>query len=222
MVNRKAAFANAVAAGALVVSFGASASAADLSRPPPPFVVPFSPWSGFYVGGNVGGVSASESVDGFASTDPSGFAGGFQAGYNWRIAPRWLVGLEEEITLTDASGSVPGFQSNHNWYDTFDARAGYLLPWRHWLAYGKVGAAWMNADYAGDVSVNTTRSGWNVGVGAEYMIAPRWSVKAEYDYLDFGTDTIPVYGGTAVDTQVNEFKVGVNYHFLPAFPFGRW
>jgi outer membrane autotransporter protein len=32
------------------------------------------------------------------------------------------------------------------------------------------------------------RSGWNVGVGAEYMIAPQWSVKAEYNYLDFGKD----------------------------------
>jgi outer membrane autotransporter protein len=223
MVNRKAAFANAVAVGALAVSFGTGASAADLPRraPPPPVVV--SPWTGFYIGAHIGGVSSSESADFIGSTNPSGVTGGLQGGYNWQFAPTWLVGFEEEISFTNASGSVPGaFQSNHNWYDTFDGRLGYILPWSGWMVYGKAGAAWMNADYAvPGVSVNDTRSGWNAGVGVEYLIAPRWTVKAEYNYLDFGKDGYPALG-TAVDTQVNQFKVGVNYHFLPGALFNRW
>jgi outer membrane immunogenic protein len=58
-------------------------------------------------------------------------------------------------------------------------------------------------------------------VGAEFLVAPRWSVKAEYNFLAFGKDNIPVIGATA-DTQVNQFKVGVNYHFIPGMLFGRW
>ena len=28
--------------------------------------------------------------------------------------------------------------------------------------------------------------------------------------------------GLGIDTQVNQFKVGVNYHFVPGTLFGRW
>jgi outer membrane immunogenic protein len=222
MVNTKLAFANAVAVGALAMSFGTAAVAADLPKRAPAVVVPVSPWTGFYVGAHIGGASSSESVDFVGSTDPSGFLGGLQAGYNWQLAPAWLVGIEGELSWTNASGSVPGFQSNHNWYDTFDARLGYILPWSGWMVYGKAGAAWMNVDYSvPGFGVNQTRAGWNVGVGAEYLIAPHWSVKAEYSFLDFGKDNIPVFG-VGADTQVNQFKVGVNYHFAPGSLFGRW
>jgi outer membrane immunogenic protein len=225
MVTRKLAFANAVAVGALAVSFGTSAPAADLSRrPPPPMVVPVSPWTGFYIGAHIGGATSSETVDFLGNTDPSGFIGGGQVGYNFQIAPLWIAGFEGEFTGTNANGSIAaaGFTSNHNWYSTLSGRLGYTLA-PAWLVYGKAGGAWMNADYAfpGFVSVNETRGGWNVGVGAEYLIAPQWSVKAEYNFLDFGKDNIPALG-TAVDTQVNEFKFGVNYHFTPGTLFGRW
>jgi outer membrane immunogenic protein len=223
MVKRKLVFSNAVAVAALAVSFGTSAPAADLSRrPPPPVIVPVSPWAGFYIGAHVGGVTASENVDYVGSTNPSGFTGGLQGGYNWLIAPTWLVGFEEEISFTNANGTVDGFKSSHNWYDTFDARLGYTLP-GGWLLYGKAGAAWMNVDYSiPGFSSNQTRDGWNVGVGVEYLVAPQWSVKAEYSYLDFGKDTISGLEPAAADTQVNQFKVGVNYHFLPGTLFGRW
>jgi outer membrane immunogenic protein len=225
MVNRKLAFANAVAVGALAVSFGAGASAADLPRrSPPPMVVPVDPWTGFYVGAHVGGATSSETVDLTGNTDPSGALGGGQVGYNFRIAPLWVAGFEGDFSWTNASGSIPaaGFSSNHNWYSTLSGRLGYLVA-PTWMVYGKAGGAWMNADYnfIGGPSTNDTRGGWNVGIGAEYMIAPQWSVKAEYNYLDFGKDN-NVALQTGIDTQVNEFKFGVNYHFMPGSLFGRW
>jgi outer membrane immunogenic protein len=229
MVTRKLAFANAVAVGALAASFGTSAPAADLSRrPPPPLVVPVSPWTGFYIGGHVGGALSSEVVDFTGNTDPSGTLGGIQAGYNWQIAPLWVAGFEGDFSWTNATGSIPAgaFTSDHNWYSTIDARLGYIVG-PGWLVYGKAGGAFMNAKYVGPsafvdalASVNETRGGWNVGVGAEYLIAPQWSVKAEYDFLDFGKDNIAALG-VGVDTQVNQFKFGVNYHFVPGTLFGR-
>jgi outer membrane autotransporter protein len=192
-------------------------------------VVPVSPWTGFYIGAHVGGATSSEVVDQTGNTDPSGALGGLQVGYNWQIAPLWVAGFEGDFSWTGANGSIPaaGFTSDHKWYSTLDARLGYIVA-PNWLVYGKAGGAWMNAKYKqlGDddnptVTVSETRSGWNVGVGAEYLLAPQWSVKAEYNRLDFGKDSIAALG-TSIDTQVNEFKFGVNYHFSPGTLFGRW
>jgi outer membrane autotransporter protein len=225
MVSGKLPFANVVTGGALVLSFCTYAAAADLTRRPPPSpLMPIPTWNGFYVGGHLGGVTSSETatdINGFtASPDPSGFLGGVQAGYNYQIAPNWLIGIEGELSWTSANGSSQGLNSDHRWYDTLDGRLGYVMG--PWLLYAKGGAAWMNADYSiPGLSVNITRDGWNIGAGAEFMLAPQWSAKAEYNFLDFGKDSIFPIAAT-VDTQVHQFKVGVNYHFVPGTLFGRW
>jgi outer membrane autotransporter protein len=194
-------------------------------RPPPPLMQPIYTWNGFYVGGHFGGVSTREdATDGVTtvSPDPSGVLGGVQAGYNYQLAPNWLLGVEGELSWTSASATNLDFNSRHNWYDTFDGRLGYVMG--PWLLYAKGGVAWMNADYSvPGASVNVTRTGWNIGAGAEFMIAPQWSAKAEYNFLDFGTDNLGFpLAGIGVNTQVNEFKVGVNYHWVPGTLFGRW
>jgi outer membrane autotransporter protein len=228
MVIRKLAFANAVAVGALAVSFGTGAPAADLRRAPPPVLVPVSPWTGFYIGAHVGGATSSETVDQAGNTDPSGALGGGQFGYNFQVAPLWVAGFEGDFSWTNANGSIPaaGFTSQHNWYSTLSGRLGYIVA-PNWLVYGKAGGAWMNADYTqaldggGNLTASDTRGGWNAGIGAEYLIAPQWSVKAEYNYLSFGKDNNQVLQA-GIDTQVNQFKFGVNYHFVPGTLFGRW
>jgi outer membrane immunogenic protein len=93
------------------------AFAADMAIKAPPAVsVPIYGWSGWYVGGNVGGslgdVKADVSVapvtqvfggppiPGVARSDtlhPNGFIGGGQIGYNWQLSPMWVVGLEIDI-----------------------------------------------------------------------------------------------------------------------------
>jgi outer membrane immunogenic protein len=147
-------------------------------------------WDGFYAGGNIG----SEDGDGV-----SGAFGGFQAGYNHRIDSKFLIGAEGELS----------WGSQSRWFDTLDARLGYVLG--PWLLYVKGGGAWTNNS---DGS-SSTHTGFSVGGGVEYMFARNWSAKAEYEHLDFGSDNIR--GG---DSQVNEFKVGVNYHFAPGTLFG--
>ena len=74
-------------------------------------------------------------------------------------------------------------------------------------------------------SMSATRTGWVVGAGGEYAFAPRWSVKAEYLYIDLGSFTYPsplvapagVAPGYSWSTTVRErdqvVRVGVNYRF---------
>ena len=60
-------------------------------------------------------------------------------------------------------------------------------------------------------------NGYAVGAGLEYMFAPNWSAKAEYQYYNFGsarfaapTALIPT-GSFTTDDHV--LKAGVNYRF---------
>jgi outer membrane immunogenic protein len=108
--------------------FALPAMAADLDRPyyKAPVQVPAPSWSGFYIGGTLGGAWSDNSVDttttntfvnngalsalgrttGPASalastanlgTSPTSFIGGFEAGYNWQFAPTWVAGIEADI-----------------------------------------------------------------------------------------------------------------------------
>ncbi|HUZ31760.1 MAG TPA: outer membrane beta-barrel protein [Xanthobacteraceae bacterium] len=85
-----------------------SAFAADLPIPMKAPPVPFDPWTGWYVGANVGGsfgqANDTTTVGGvaFSSTTANldGVIGGAQFGYNYHVNPSWLLGFE-----TDFQGS---------------------------------------------------------------------------------------------------------------------
>ena len=191
-------------------------------------------WAGPYVGANFGGAfSDGEHVltpIGWGATNPSGVLGGLQFGYNYLVTPTWLVGLEAELGWTSAQGKANyvdpaaslSITSDHNWYDTLTGRAGYVSG--PLMLYAKGGAAWMNADYLmqvnsgldGSTLTGTTRPGWIVGGGFEYMLGSHWSAKLEYDHLDFGSKTLgfvnPFGTSVTVESAVNQVKAGVNYH----------
>jgi opacity protein-like surface antigen len=200
-------------------------------------------WAGPYVGANFGGAfSSGETVAtpiGSDTINPTGVLGGFQFGYNYLPAPSWLVGIEAELDGTSAEGKSNfvdpagtaslSITSDHNWYDTLSGRIGRVMG--PLMIYAKGGVAWMNADARMEVNsgldgltlTNTTRAGWNAGAGLEYMLGSRWSAKAEFDHLDFGSRTLgfvnPFGNSVTFKTAVNEVKAGVNYHFDGLVPF---
>jgi opacity protein-like surface antigen len=200
-------------------------------------------WAGPYVGANLGGAfSSGEHVltpIGSDTINPSGVLGGFQFGYNYLLAPTWLVGIEAELDGTSAQGKSNfvdpagtaslSITSDHNWYHTLSGRVGYVMG--PLMLFAKGGAAWMNADYTMEVNsgldgstiTNTARTGWVFGAGLEYMLGSRWSAKFEYDHLDFGSSTLgfvnPFGNSVTFKTAVNEVKAGVNYHFGGILPY---
>jgi len=222
---------------AVLAAAALPAHAADLAATaalPPPVAYT---WTGLYGGANFGFAFTGERATtplGTASIDPSGALGGGQIGYNFQLAPSWLAGVEAEFDGTTARGTTnivgTGAQtgtalsvaSDQNWYGTLSGRFGYVSG--PWLLFAKGGAAWMNADHQIEVNSGTaaassltgTRTGWTAGGGVEYQLIPKWSVKVEYDRLDFGTGTLNfsgAAGATAFRAQANEVKAGVNYHF---------
>ena len=69
-----------------------------------------------------------------------------------------------------------------------------------------------------------TRVSWTVGAGVEWAVWENWSVKLEYDYLDFGSRTVtfndPLSGpaNISVSQRISEVKLGVNYRFGSPLP----
>jgi outer membrane immunogenic protein len=66
-------------------------------------------------------------------------------------------------------------------------------------------------------TVGNRRDGYTVGAGLEYMFAPNWSVKGEYQYYNFGSTTVtagpaPIVGNSFRDDE-HTVKLGVNYRF---------
>ncbi len=234
-----------ITAAVSLVAGTIGASAGDLAPPAPVFVPPppapvlfYYNWTGFYVGGNLGGAWASgtltDSATGVSLSDSkSGFIGGGQVGFNYQINS-FVVGVEWDIDGTSLNASRTGAlvtaSANPDWVSTVAARFG--LAAGSWLYYAKVGGGWVN-DHAtvrnnitgASLSGTNTSGGWLMGAGIEYGFAPNWSAKLEYDYLGLGTwqfnSTVfaPAADSLSVSRNIQMLKVGLNYRFGT---FGFW
>jgi opacity protein-like surface antigen len=69
-------------------------------------------------------------------------------------------------------------------------------------------------------SVSAFRAGWTVGIGTEFALTNRWSIKGEFDWLDFGRKTLTLSDGTPFNSklQVAQGKIGLNYKFWSEEP----
>ena len=117
------------------------------------------------------------------------------------------------------------------WFGTFRGRAGMLVT-PNVLVYGTGGVAGGGINTSEAVGVarfsffdKSINYGWTAGVGVEGVIAPRWTAKLEYLYVDLGHVTgsfitpIPAPGGGPIVSNYNShitdniLRVGVNYKF---------
>ena len=201
------------AATVIVALWTVSAQAADLpygSRAPYTVNQPLNAysWAGPYLGGNLG--YAWGSVDN-NPTNPSGFVGGVQAGYNWQTGP-WVFGVEGDIEATGAADTFAPWKFSNPWFGTVRGRAGYAF--NNILFYGTAGLAFgelRGATFFG-LSESHTNLGWTAGLGAEVGLTQNWSAKIEYLYVDLA-DSNFVVTGASNGYRFGVVRAGVNYHF---------
>ncbi len=238
----------ASALGAAVLAFSAlQAAAADLParmpvKAPAPVVVAAFNWTGCYIGAH-GGYAWGEKdwtwnafpiANGDHNID--GWLVGGQVGCNYQTG-RVVLGIEGQFSWADLDGShsfnftLPfvagvntfGFHTNVDFLGTIAGRLGYTFD--RTLVFVKGGAAFAHDKYR--ISVNGTdiltadddlRWGWMVGGGLEYAFTGNWSMKIEYNYMNFGNRDTSFCNGPAcetinIDQQIQLVKVGINYRF---------
>jgi outer membrane immunogenic protein len=195
---------------ALAGSVG-SARAADLYAPHAPLTVnqPLNAysWAGPYLGGVLGYDWGRVSNN---PTNPSGLVGGVEAGYNWQSGP-WVFGVEGDLEASGADDTFAPWKFSNPWFGTLRGRVGYAVG--NALLYGTGGLAFgeLHGETFG-LSEGHTTAGWTAGVGAEVGLAPHWSAKIEYLYLDLSSSQFAITG-VSNGYRAGVVRAGVNYHF---------
>lgn len=189
-----------------------------------------------------------------------GALGGGQIGYDWQWG-RVVLGAEADIDASSQSGSnvnalmfpgggaVPGdIVSTTNKIEDFGTvRARLGLPFDRWMPYVAGGFAWQHvsttltaiteaplpANAIFPIMGNSaTLTGWTVGGGVEAALWSRWTVRAEYLYIDTGrlnttigplsaTSSLVTSGFAPAGSVIsdgtrftnNVVRVGLSYHF---------
>jgi outer membrane immunogenic protein len=214
-----------IVCAAVCAIVSSAASAADIPSKALPYSSPvYAPiWTGFYAGVNAGYGWATWDA-GFSTDKMKGFNGGAQLGYNWQISS-FVLGVEGDLqysaqkrtTSETIGGVVVTGEEKIPYFGTARGRVGYAFD--SVMIYGTGGAAWTNfkaslSALGLTVSTETTKMGWTAGGGVEWMFMPRWSVKAEYLYIDAGTTTLTIAGVSASGKLKDQIaRIGINYHF---------
>jgi len=215
----------------------ASAQAADLSwnsgasSPSLYSAAPVSNWSGFYAGINGGygwGTTGTSPgvTGGSTSNNSNGWSLGVQAGYNADMGG-FVLGGEGDIQWAnigygqDLAGGDK-FEAKTDMYGTVRARAG--MPFGQVLPYVTAGLAFghgtdsiTNSATKATTSQSATHFGWTAGVGIEAQATDNITVKAEYLYVDLGSQNyngLPAPAGNQEITQrFSVVRAGLNYKF---------
>jgi outer membrane immunogenic protein len=229
---------------AVVSGLCGSSQAADLPAAMP-FKAPIAAsgpynWTGFYLGASVGGAfgdgSWTEPSSFDASVKPQGMIAGGQIGYNYQIN-RIVLGVEADGNWTDLAGTdnacfsdpLQSCTTRADWYSTLTGRLGSTMAWDRALLYVKGGGAWGGFRFdnpcapgdctSTDYTSSGTLTGWTIGGGFEYAMARNWSIRLEYNYLDFGNHTLFLQGNAGdggpetYNTHFSTITMGINYLF---------
>jgi outer membrane immunogenic protein len=246
------------ATGALI--FAVQANAADLNRggfkdSPVAYAVPM--WNGCYAGVN-GGYAWRETSNQFAyepliqdynppysGIGAEGGFGGGQIGCSWQGilgTPALVVGIEGDIQGSGISGSGTdyygeNYKTSLDWFGTIRGRIGYAAS--NTLVYFTGGFAFGGLKQHGEdngyeptavYETSATVTGYVLGGGIEYKFSPSWSLKGEYQYLNFGKHDASLVSGdpsayptaSADGFKVSEdafhtVRIGLNYWVHSAY-----
>lgn len=216
MIYSKLLGAGVILAGAAIPN---AANAADAFQPISDV------WNGAYIGA-FGGYASLDTDgtyenEGIEDGGPvEGVLLGGQVGYNHQM-DNIVLGLEADIAYSFADGDVVNddgevAETDLNFLGTVRVRAG--------LAFGESDSTLLfvtgglavgdfDSDFEGEES-GGTHTGYVIGAGLEHMLSDSFSIKAEYNYVDFGSkDYSDDNEGENISYDGHVAKLGVNFHF---------
>jgi len=214
-------------------------------------------WSGFYFGAHLGYAagrsnwsatqggavipSLAGSIDFFNSYDAftgtGGYFLGLQAGYNYMLPSRFLLGVEADASFPSVLGGgqaissaligQASYQDQVEFSGTVRGRIGYAPA--DWLFYATGGFAYSYdqltrtqvAGVSGTARPGTVetlfmvpRVGAAVGAGVEFPLAPHWAARFEYLYTDYGARGVTFPAAAQrfnADLAVQSLRLGLDY-----------
>lgn len=203
----------------------------------------------FTLTGDDGEGGTIDLANGSIDVTAGGFIGGVQAGYNAQL-DGIVIGVEADVQGSSYDGRISfdatdlvgiiGEEGDTaeidagtalDWFGTIRARIGVPVTERA-LAYATGGLAWghttssINASINGeallddDLTEETDRLGWTVGVGLEYALMDNVTFKTEYLYTDLGSEEIVageiadgLSGSLNSDVAFHTVRAGLNFKF---------
>jgi outer membrane immunogenic protein len=165
----------------------------------------------------------------------SGLIGGAEAGYNWQTG-NVVLGIVGDVSGAKIRGShtddsaLFSVDSTIDWLSTARINVGVpmgkvLLFGTGGLAVGGVTSELHDVYDSGSTIINSTASttnvGWTLGAGVAAAVTPNWIVKAEYLYVDLGTENVsfseespgfPLITSSGT-TKANVVKFAIDYKF---------
>ncbi len=197
---------------------------------------------GFYIGAHAGLGSDSSDWAGTPNPNPvppfvSANTADLSAGgalFGGTIGGRWqsgyvVLGIEAEASFASLDDSAPnssaaGFANSVkiDWLGTLTAQAGIQTGRVH--GYLEAGIAFTGSEYSvtdsrgGPVnltqSVSDTRNGFVFGAGLEYLLGSHWSIRGEYNYLNFGANDYRIANDTwSIDQTMHVGRLAILYRF---------
>lgn len=187
------------------------------------------------------------------SASASSWLAGAHAGYNWQNGAI-VYGFETDLSATRLNSSMNGIltlspplvppppsatstNASIDWYGTLRGRlAGTNGPLLFYgtagLAYGGIGLNSTTSLLGSSLysSASSTRAGWVVGAGIEYMYRPNLIFSLGYQYVDLGTLSVASAMTTPVTlnqsasahAQFQTVMAGFSWRFAPTGPAGSW
>jgi outer membrane immunogenic protein len=190
-------------------------------------------WNGFYIGVGLGaGALVADKPlsfygEEFASTEygGEGVFGTVTIGYDRVIRQGWVAGVFADYDFgssisSDSNLSLIGpFSIDHKSSWAIGARLGFLAN-AGTLIYGTVGYTQAefepSAQYLPGLFRSPTFSGYFVGAGVETFLRDSWTLKLEYRYADYGSETVfgdPAYFGSELDPSTHTARLVLSYRF---------
>jgi outer membrane immunogenic protein len=243
-------------AGAATILLTMPAMAADVVEAP----MEVSSWTAFYIGAGIGAAWSDFDTSGdyysycdcswfydfrdlFDSDGDTAFRGIGQIGFDWEIAPSFVIGAFGDLNFGQETGisNKYHYEDFYNFHDKFSygvdtlwtlgGRVGYGTE--NTLFYGLVGYSWADtqaklgiycSDEGGDcwatAKNDDTVNGWTFGGGVEFKgwLWDTFSTAVEYRYTDLDSVKATVWDGddywrSKIDQDIQQINLVFKYRF---------